>query len=93
MIRKTPQGWTADYYAWGRRNRRAFATKEEAALNQAEEKRESRASKTNEKIATIEYRNLRCAQARKDGSRCRCEATETHTKNGKPTCETHQARN
>lgn len=92
MIRKTPGGWRADYYAWQRRNRKTFATREEAALTQREEKRESRASKTNEQLATAEYRNLRCAQARKDGTRCRREATDTHHENGKPTCETHQAR-
>lgn len=92
MITKTAHGWRADYYAWHRRNRRTFATREEAALTEREEKRESRSSKTNDKLATAEYRNLRCAQARKDGSRCRREATETHERNGKPTCQKHQAR-
>lgn len=86
------RGWLADYYAWGRRIRRHHDTREDAETAEHEDKRESRRSRTNDKLATAEPRDLRCGQARKDGTRCRREATDTHEKNGKPTCEKHQAR-
>lgn len=91
MITHTAKGWRADYRAWGRRKRQTFATKEEATEAQREAQRQANNSHTINRLADLEPRNLRCAQRRKDGSRCRREGTDTHDENGKPTCEEHQA--